>query len=217
MINALSGIMKKTAGVMLVAMMLVTCFDVGGNLFGHPVLGSEELVSLLAALLIAFSLPAAHQENAHIGVDLFYMKFPSATKRINDIILCLIRVLFFELMAWECFKYALDLKRIGQVSAILELPTYMILFAVAFGCVVLGIVIVVEMLTLIKMKPDAYHGRLPATLKSDSPKPKKCEVNPRDAHDGKDLHGASAATPMEKISQCGEEGALQNDETGRGK
>lgn len=165
MINALSSIMKKVAGVMLVAMMLVTCCDVGGNLFGHPVLGSEEMVSLLAALLIAFSLPAAHQENAHIGVDLFYMKFSSKTKRINDMVLCVIRVIFFEIMAWECFKYALDLKRIGQVSAILELPTYFILFAVAFGCAVLGIVIGMELMMLLKITPDGYHGRLPATLK----------------------------------------------------
>ncbi|WP_170923701.1 TRAP transporter small permease [Desulfocicer vacuolatum] len=142
--------MKKVSGVMLVAMMLVTCLDVGGNIFGHPLLGSEEIVSLLAALLIAFTLPAAHQERAHIGVDMLYLRFSPRTKKINDSILCVITAIFFSLVSWECFKYAGDLKRIGQVTAVLELPIYYILYAVSAGCGFLSLVVVSQLLKIIR-------------------------------------------------------------------
>lgn len=137
--------MRMLSGVMLVAMMLVTCTDVVGNLFGFPVLGSEEIVSLMAALLIAFVLPAAHGEKAHIGVDLLYMKFPPKVKRINNAILSVLLIGFFGLMTWECCNYGGELRRIGQVSAILEIPTFYVIYAVAFGCGVLTLVVAAQL------------------------------------------------------------------------
>ncbi|MBI9091529.1 MAG: TRAP transporter small permease [Desulfobacterium sp.] len=137
--------MRMLSGIMLVAMMLVTCTDVVGNLFGLPVLGSEEIVSLMAALLIAFVLPAAHGDKAHIGVDILYMKFPPKVKRINNAILSVLLIGFFGLMTWECCNYGEDLKRIGQVSAILEIPTFYVIYAVAFGCGVLTLVLAAQL------------------------------------------------------------------------
>jgi len=148
--NKVSIFMKKIAGIMLVTMMLVTCGDVVGNMFGHPLLGSEEIVSLLAALLIAFTLPAAHQERAHIGVDMLYLKFSPRAKKINNIFLGVITTLFFMLVSWECFKYAIDLKRIGQVTAVLELPLFYVLYSVAAGCGFLSLVVGSQLLKIIK-------------------------------------------------------------------
>lgn len=137
--------MRMLSGIMLVAMMLVTCTDVVGNLFGFPVLGSEEIVSLMAALLIAFVLPAAHRDKAHIGVDILYMKFPPKIKRINNAILSVLLIGFFGLMTWECCNYGAELKRIGQVSAILEIPTFYVIYAVAFGCGALTLVLAAQL------------------------------------------------------------------------
>ena len=135
---------------MLISMMLVTCTDVVGNFFGYPVLGSEEIVSLIAALLIAFVLPAAHGENAHIGVDIFYIGLSPKIKRINNILISVLMVVFFGFMSWDCYHYAVELKRIGQVSATLELPTYYVLIAVSFGCTVLTLVIARKLVGLVR-------------------------------------------------------------------
>ncbi len=150
MIESVSKLMRCLAGIMLVAMMLITCIDVGGNVFGYPLLGSEEMVSLLAALLIAFVLPSAHREKAHIGVDLLYLKLPDRLKKINNLFLCLCGMIFFCLVSWECVKYGLALKQIGQVSDVLELPTYYILYAVGFGCAVLSLAIAAEGFCILK-------------------------------------------------------------------
>ena len=149
MINFLSGFMRAVSAVMLVAMMLITCSDVAGNIFGFPILGSEEIVSLMAAILIACVLPAAHQERAHIGVDLLYMRFSPRVKRINNLILGVLKIGFFGLMSFECVKYGLELRRIGQVTAILEIPNYLVIFVVAFGCMVLTLVLAAEFFNLL--------------------------------------------------------------------
>jgi len=142
--------MKILSGFMLIAMMFVTCTDVAGNFFGYPVLGSEEIVSLMAALLIAFVLPGAHEEKAHIGVDILYIGLSPRIKRINNILLSVLMVVFFGFMSWECYNYAVELRRIGQVSSTLELPTFYVLFAVAFGCTVLTLVIARKLVSLVR-------------------------------------------------------------------
>lgn len=129
---------------MLVAMMLLTCADVAGNFFGHPVLGSEEMVALMAALLIACILPAAHLERSHIGVELLYIKFPRWLKRLNNSILSIICAVFFSMVAYECFTYAKDLKRTGEVSPTLGLPFYNIAYVISAAFLFLAIVVLLE-------------------------------------------------------------------------
>jgi TRAP-type C4-dicarboxylate transport system permease small subunit len=143
-IQSLSVLFRRLAGIMLVGMMLLTCADVAGNFFGSPILGSEEVVGLMASLLIAFALPAAHEEKAHIGIDLLYLKFPGWLKRINNTVLHIVSAVFFAVTGWECYKYGNELQKTGQVSATLELPTYYITYAISVACFVLTLVILAE-------------------------------------------------------------------------
>lgn len=149
-INRIIDMLKKLAGALLVGMMLLTCADVLGNFFGYPVLGSEEIVSLSAAVLLAFALPAVHRDKGHIGVDLLYLRFPPLLKRINNIVLSFLTGVFFFLTARECYYYGNELKATGEVSSTLQLPTYYVLYAIAFACFIVFAVLVVEFIGLIK-------------------------------------------------------------------
>jgi TRAP-type C4-dicarboxylate transport system permease small subunit len=148
-IERLSILLRRLAGLMLVGMMLLTCSDVAGNFFGSPILGSEEVVGLMASLLIAFALPAAHEEKAHIGIDLLYLKFPNWLKRINNAFIHSISAVFFAVTGWECYKYGNDLKRVGEVSPTLELPTYYITYAISAACFILTLVILLEIYRIV--------------------------------------------------------------------
>ncbi|MFO7753630.1 MAG: TRAP transporter small permease [Desulfobacteraceae bacterium] len=139
---------KIISGVMLILMMVVTCADVVGNMFGYPILGSEELVGIMASILLAFALPFAHREKAHIGVELLYQKFPEKAKKINDGVIELVSSVFFLLVAWQCWGYGGQLRQTGQVSAVLELPTYYILYSVSIACFLLFMVIFAEFFSL---------------------------------------------------------------------
>jgi C4-dicarboxylate transporter, DctQ subunit len=139
-----SDLLKKVAGVCLVAMMALTVADVIGSLFGAPILGSEEMVGLIAALLLACALPATEMEKGHIGVDLLIMHAPKRFRRVNDLILSVLEVALFSLVAWQLFSYATKLRTVGQVSATLQFPTYYLIYGVALSFVVLAAVILVE-------------------------------------------------------------------------
>jgi TRAP-type C4-dicarboxylate transport system permease small subunit len=149
LIHGIVSFFKIISGVMLLLMMTITCADVIGNMFGRPILGSEELVGLMASILLAFALPFAHRARAHIGVDLLYLKFPDRVKKINDAVIELVSAVFFLLVAWKCWGYGSQLEQTGQVSAVLELPTYYILYSVSIACFLLFIVIAAEFFSLI--------------------------------------------------------------------
>ena len=142
----LSNFLKKVAGVCLLGMMLLTCADVVSGMFGFPILGSEEIVGLMAAVVLAFALPATQIENAHVGVDLLVRHLPQKVKYINDKIILFACFIFFLLVAWQCYLYADKLRKVGQVSSTLKLPTYLLIYGVAFSCLILALVILVEFL-----------------------------------------------------------------------
>ncbi len=143
-----ADVLQRLAGILLVGMMLLTCLDVVGNMFGHPILGTEELVSLMAAMLLAFVLPSAHLKKAHIGIDLLYARLTRRQRKINDLFIGSLSFFFFVLAAWQCFTYAGELKVTGEVSSTLELPLYYVLYAIAMACFILAMAILTECLSL---------------------------------------------------------------------
>jgi TRAP-type C4-dicarboxylate transport system permease small subunit len=145
-----SDALQRIAGVLLVGMMLLTCLDVVGNLFGHPILGTEELVSLIAALLLAFVLPSAHLRKAHIGIDLLYARLSTRQRKVNDLFIGGLSFVFFLVASWQCFTYAGELKATGEVSATLELPLYFVLFAISMAFFILAMAILTECLALVR-------------------------------------------------------------------
>ena len=146
-LNAVVRWLRWAAGVLLVAMMGLSCLDVLGNAFGHPILGTIELVGLMAALLLAFSLPAAHVHKAHIGIDLLRSKMPPRMRRINDMMVHAITAVFFGLVSWQCLLYAQELRKTGEVSTTLQLPLDCILVAMALSCLILSLTMVREVFT----------------------------------------------------------------------
>ena len=150
----LSGLLKRIGGICLLGMMLLTVADVIGSLFGYPILGAEELVGLMASVLLAFALPSTQLEKGHIGVDLLYMRFSPRLKRVNDSAVSLISSVFFVLVGWQCFLYAGELRRVGEVSATLRFPAYYLIYGIAVATVILSYVIFIEFLTGLKGGPS---------------------------------------------------------------
>jgi C4-dicarboxylate transporter, DctQ subunit len=143
-------ILKMISSISLLGIMLLTCLDVLLGLFGHPVLGAEELVSLWAAMLLAFALPIAHIEKANVGVDLLYNLFPERVKRFLDIFNELISFILYALISWRCYLYAITLYRSGEVSMVLELPNYLLVFGISFSLLMVALTIMLGFGSLIK-------------------------------------------------------------------
>lgn len=130
-LDRLVGLFKVLSSVALAGTMGITCVDVVGRFFGHPVLGSVEIGVLLAALALGFSLPYAHRENAHVGVEVLYMHLGARAQAVLRTVTGVAGVGLFGVIGWMCSAYATDMRANSEVSMTLQIPLHPIIFAIS--------------------------------------------------------------------------------------
>lgn len=140
-IQTISDKMKPVGAACLVGMTALTCVDVVGRFFKHPVFGSVELVTFMGIFVVAFALPYTHENRGHIGVELLVRRFSKKTRALIDIFTELVSLIFFSLVTWRMFLYAFKMRQSGEVSMNLELPEYMIIFVVALCFMLFSLII----------------------------------------------------------------------------
>ena len=143
-INILSYRFNWIAAVAVAVMMILTCVDVTLRLFRHPIPGTYEIVGLLGAVVIAFSLAYTSAEKGHIAVEFLVQKFPRNVQVFITIINDLIGTALFGLIAWQSILYAFDLKQSGEVSMTIQMPIYPFVYGIATGCGLLCLVLLTE-------------------------------------------------------------------------
>jgi TRAP-type C4-dicarboxylate transport system permease small subunit len=151
--RTLEGIMKalKVLGaVCLVGMTLLTFIDVVGRYFGHPVFGSVEMVGFMATLAVAMALPYTHHVQGHIGVEILVRLLPERARVLIDVVTGLLGLMLFAIVTWQMTLYASDMRASGEVSISLELPEYVVIYAVAFCLLIFTGIIVINIVNNIK-------------------------------------------------------------------
>ncbi|MBS3780366.1 MAG: TRAP transporter small permease [Desulfovermiculus sp.] len=142
--------MLLLGGIFLVAMMALTCVDVTGRLFNHPVFGAYELVSFMAALVVVGALPDSHTEKRHIGVEIVVNKMSPRMQHLIELITDTISLVLFSIVAWRMIIYGMGMQESGEVSMNLKLPEYIIIYIVGFGFVTFCAAILKNILDTIK-------------------------------------------------------------------
>jgi TRAP-type C4-dicarboxylate transport system permease small subunit len=145
----LSRIMRSAAAACLVIMSALTCVDVVGRFFKHPLFGSVELVGFMGVLAVAFSLPFTHETNGHIGVEILMRRCSSRVQKLVGVVTGLLGFVLFALVAWRMGVHAHGLKQAGEVSINLQLPEYLVVWVVAGCCLVLAGVILKGVIDLL--------------------------------------------------------------------
>ena len=134
------------AGAAVIAMMLLTCLDVGLRFFRRPIPGTYEVVGMLGAVFVAFSLAETSLKRGHIAVDFLVRKLNAAWQAAIDAFNAAVCGVLFSLIAWQSLRYAHDLRTSGEVSMTLQLPLYPFVNAIALGCGLLAVVLVARAL-----------------------------------------------------------------------
>lgn len=105
------------AGIALVLMMVQTVVDVVmKNLFGAPIEGNLEIVSVYHMVAIVF-LPLALVElkHEHITVDLVVRHFPKGLRRFSDSFGYAVSAVFFGILAYQTWLDAVKAFRIDEI------------------------------------------------------------------------------------------------------
>lgn len=144
--------MRALAAICLMGMVVVTCSDITVRFFDRPIFGSEEIVSFLLTLVIAFSLPYSHLEKIHVGVEIVFRLLPTKTQIVLKVLTDILSLLLMITITVMMFYYFYDTWVSGEVSMNLEFPEYLIIFALAVCFCVLNFFILRDIVIIKNIK-----------------------------------------------------------------
>ncbi|MBE9573758.1 MAG: TRAP transporter small permease [Proteobacteria bacterium] len=146
--------LKIIGAACLVGMTFLTCADIVGRLFGHPIFGSVEIVGFMATLAVAMALPYTEKIKGHVGVEILVRLLSERTQAIIDICAGILSLALFSLVTWRMTLYAHTMQKSGEVSMNLELPEYMIIYITAFCFLIFVLIIFQGISNNIRMLKD---------------------------------------------------------------
>ena len=142
--------MKIIGAACLVGMMLLTCVDVVGRAFGHPIFGSVEIVGFMATLAVVMAMPYTHQVQGHIDVEIVVRLFPEKTQTIIGICTGIVSLILFAVVTWRMTVYANTMKASGEVSMNLELPEHFVIYVTAVCLLIFTLIILQDLINNIR-------------------------------------------------------------------
>jgi len=135
--------------VTLMAMVLLVVVDVViRRLFNSPLSFSFELIEVFLVVCVFFALTYTTSLQRHISVNVLTSRFPEA-QRIIDIVTDFISMVVFALIGWQSILQAAFIRDIGKVTGILGIPYYPFLYVVAFGSIMAGILLLINIINFV--------------------------------------------------------------------
>jgi TRAP-type C4-dicarboxylate transport system permease small subunit len=131
----------------MVAMALLILYDVGmRNLFNRPMMSSYELVMFLMVVVVFTALSYTQSEGKAVNIELVISKLPKKAQAFLKIGTSFLSLGLIVLIVWRSIVRSVELSHEHVMSPILSVPVYPFYLVVAFGCVLVALVLFVEIL-----------------------------------------------------------------------
>lgn len=144
---SLSNWLNWVAGAALVAMLCLVVADIiAARLFKWPIPGGIEMVGFLGVIVVAFSIAQTQVVRGHIDVEFLVMRFSTTVQKAIACVVYSFGMLLFALIAWRSYDFARGLQATGEVSMTQEIPFYPFVYCIAFSCVSVLLVLLVQLL-----------------------------------------------------------------------
>ena len=102
--------------IALILEMIVILIDVIGRAFGSPLLGSQDLVTMIMVSIVFGGMAMCDRNGGHISIDLFERYASVKTNRMIDAFSALLGAIIFLMIAWTVYESA-------KLSLMLNLST----------------------------------------------------------------------------------------------
>jgi len=149
-VKGAGSVLAVIAAAALLFLMLLTIADVGLRILGRPIVGTYELVGLAGALAVGLSLPLTSWVRGHIYVDSFVARLPRLPRAILNVATRLLVLALFLLLGSNLIRYAMDLRRAGEVTPTLRVPFFPIPLAVGLSCLIECLVMVADIVKIFR-------------------------------------------------------------------
>jgi len=145
--NFISKWLNWVAGIGLVVMLgLIVADVIGIKLFSNPIPGAIEIIAFLGVVVTAFAIAYTHVMRGHIKVEFLVIRLPARVQAIIASLVFVLGIILFALLAWRSYEYGRVLQTTGEVSMTQGIPFYPFVYALAFCCIPVCLVLLVELL-----------------------------------------------------------------------
>lgn len=120
--DRLIGLSASIGSVGLILEVCVILVDVIGRAFGHPLFGSQDLVTMTMVILVFGGMALCDRRGGHIAVDILERTYPVAFNRLIDIASALLGALIFAFIAWTVWESARLSLMLNLSTNLLQLP-----------------------------------------------------------------------------------------------
>ena len=139
-----SSWMEILAGTALVGVMLLIGADIVGRMFGWPVPGAYEIVSLAGGLVVWLALPVTSWSKGHVSTDALTSRLAAPSRRFLTVGTRLMGIAVFVLAGTGMVRMGMRLKEAGEVTAVLAFPFYPVAWAIGGAFFVQTLVLLSE-------------------------------------------------------------------------
>ena len=154
-VRLVSRFCDQIAQVGVFAMFLLVVGNIVLRLVWRPIFGTYDYVCFIAAIVVSFALANCAVQRGHTQVELLVSHLPQRAQGIIDSITGILSLGIFSLVTWQCIVLANEMRRAGEVTMTSLLPFHPYIYAMSFGCGLLCLVILVD---LIKSIGKAVKG-----------------------------------------------------------
>jgi TRAP-type C4-dicarboxylate transport system permease small subunit len=140
-LDRVARLLSIVGGLIMVALMLMTCYSVTGrNFFGSALIGDFELTGIGCGAAMACFMPLCQLRRGNIIVDFFTSgrsaRFNHRLDRFGDLLMAAI----FTLLAWRCGWAALSAKANMGASMLLGFPDWIVLTSMSIPFAVTALI-----------------------------------------------------------------------------
>ena len=127
-------VLNIIGGTALTFMMFLTVADVLMRAAGYPILGTYEIVSLLLAIVIGFSIPKVSLDRGHVYMEFLLEKLPGSARSAVNIFTRILCIVLFVIIGYNLFLIGNEFHTSGEVSSTLKIPFFPIAYCVGVCC-----------------------------------------------------------------------------------
>ncbi len=140
----------RVGQIALAAAMLIIVANIILREIWKPLPGTVEVVEIMGALLLSLGVAYCALDKGHIAVGLLVDKLPEFKEAVVELVVSSISFFFSSLLAWEMASYATSMMQRGYTTGHLLIPLYPFIYVVAFGFLMLALVLLRDILEAIR-------------------------------------------------------------------